>query len=212
MVFLFSFRFSTVTREEDFHPLISIHLNSASAVEWQVTFMKGYERSHTAKEHTFMKWTIIIYLALRLAKDLPEHDARRLCGELSTLQKRPFTQLFTELYLSQFSHCSVKDNEVGSQYMFRNKTKLYGYLSRGSLTFSQPEKPFWVMLTHSSSGAFMTSLVWFIDCSLPFWCAVIQVQVEHEVQHVSKLPCEKEKGWQMMMSIRYVSQDSLSNR
>ena len=54
-------------------------------------------------------------------------------------------------------------------------------------------------------------LVWFIPGSLPLWYAAILVKVEHEVQHVNKQTCEKEKGSQMQMSIRYVSRDSQSN-
>ena len=80
--FLFSFRFSTVTREDDFSPLIFIHLNSASALGWLVTFMRDYECSHTAKGHNLTKWTTIINLGLRLATEMPKHDATRLCSEL----------------------------------------------------------------------------------------------------------------------------------
>ena len=54
-------------------------------------------------------------------------------------------------------------------------------------------------------------LVWFIPGSLPLWYAAILVKVEHQVQHVNKLTCEKETGSQMQMSIRYVSRDSQSN-
>ena len=50
------------------------------------------------------------------------------------------------------------------------------------------------MLRPSSSRAFMTALVPFIFGSLQLWCAAIQVKVEHDVQHVSKLTCEKEEG------------------
>ena len=76
-----SFRFSTVPREDNLHPLIFIHLNSASATQWLVTFMKDYERNHTAKGHTLMKWTKIINLGLWLAKDLPLNGATRLSSE-----------------------------------------------------------------------------------------------------------------------------------
>ena len=81
---------------------------------------------------------------------------------------------------------------------------------QGTLHFLHQKASIWATLTHVSMATFMTSLVWLIFRSLPLWCATIQVKVQHEVQHVSKLTFGKEEGWETQMSIRYVSNDSLS--
>ena len=118
-----SFRFSTVTRKDDLHPLNFLHLNSASATQWLVTFKKDNERNHTAKRHTLMKCTKIINLGLWLAKDLRVNGGTRLSSEFfKSLRTWSFPKVFTEWYVGEFSHFSVKGNDCGSQCMFRKNT------------------------------------------------------------------------------------------